>query len=304
MADLNTLMRLRPGYGQFLNQRNLVHRGEVVVFRANIRNRLFSTDAAGFRHTTLAGESFAVRDALQHERYGVVLGSSHIFGLGVSGDENTLPSLLSERFGFPFANASLPEGNSRNLFSLLTAFTSRAPRPPAIVVHFSGGDFTSFCYGGTADPVFGSPNLKQIGNASEKAASYPPAEETFPSLLAFTTLWTRSIVLLCRARGIPLVLGNDTTFFEKAEPSAFERECKLGSPCNALQRRWFPTHRQYFPQFIARREAIAANLEVPLAGPGARNELTFVDEFHYDHDGTRALAEDIAGAIQPLLSSA
>ena len=28
-----------------------------------------------------------------------------------------------------------------------------------------------------------------------------------------------------------LVLGHDTTFFEKrGEPTAFERECKLGSP--------------------------------------------------------------------------
>src|SRR5687768_17568579 len=146
MADLNILMRLRPEYGQFLNQRNLVHRGEVVVFRPNTRTRHFSTDAGGFRHSVLRGEPFAVRDALRREQYGLVLGSSHIFGLGVTGNEHTLPSVLSERFGIPFANASLPEGNSRNLFSLLTVFLGRAPRPPAVVVYFSGGDFTSFCY--------------------------------------------------------------------------------------------------------------------------------------------------------------
>lgn len=303
MADLNTLLRLRPEYGTFLNQRNLVHRGEVVVFRPNLRTKYFSTDGHGFRHSVLEGESYAVGDALRHERYGLVLGSSHIFGLGIVGDEHTLPSLLSDRFGFPFANASLPEGNSRNLFSLLTAFVARATRPPAVVIHFSGGDFTSFCYGGTADPVFGSPNLKQLGNASEKAASYPLAEETFPSLLAFTSLWTRSIVLLCQARGIPLVLGHDTTFFEKAEPSAFERQCRLGSPFNPLQQRWFPVHKRYFPQFLDRREAIAAKFAVPLAGPGPRNDLTFIDEFHYDQDGTRALAGQVAEAIAPLLAA-
>lgn len=303
MADLNILMRLRPEYGQFLNQRNLVHRGEVVVFRPNTRTKHFSTDAGGFRHSVLNGQQFGVREALQRERYGLVLGSSHIFGLGVIGNEHTLSSVLSERFAMPFANASLPEGNSRNLFSLLTAFLGRAQRPPAVVVHFSGGDFTSYCYGGTADPVFGSPNLKQLGNASEKAASYPPAEETFPSLLAFTTLWTRSILQLCRSRKIPVVLGHDTTFFEKSGASAFERRCKLGSPFNPLQQRWFPIHKRYFPQFLARREEIAADLKVPIAGPGPSNELTFIDEFHYDIEGTRALAEQVSEAIAPLLSA-
>ena len=301
MADLNTLMRIRPEYGAFLNRRNVVHRGEVVVFRPNSRTRFFSTDTGGFRHSVLDGEPYSVSDALKHDRYGMVLGSSHIFGIGLVGDESTLPSVLSERFGFPFANVSLPEGNSRNLFSLLNAFLARAPRPPAVVIHFSGGDFTSFCYGGAADAVFGSPNLKQIENASKQAPSYAPAEQYVPALLAFTTLWTRSIVQLCRAQGVPLILGNDTTFFEKEVPSEYELQCKLGSPFNALQEHWFPTHRRFFPQFLARRKEIATNFSVPLVGPGPRNDLTFVDEFHYDAAGTRAFADEIAQAIQPLL---
>ncbi len=304
MADLPTLMRLRPEYGTFLNQRNLVHRGEVVVFRPNIRSKYFSTDAFGFRHSTLDGEPLAVSEAMDRDRYGLVLGSSHIFGLGIIGNDGTIPSLLAERFGIPFANASLPEGNSRNLFSLLNGFFARSANLPAIVIHFSGGDFTSFCYGGVADSVFGSPNLKQLGNASERAADYPPPEASLVPLLQFTTLWTSMIVQLCRARKVPVVLGHDTTFFEKGRPSDLERQCKLGSPFNALQQHWFPAHQRLFPKFLARREQLAARLGVGLVGPGPRNTLTFIDEFHYDADGARAFGDQLATAIEPILSSA
>lgn len=301
MANLRTLMRLRPEYGAFHNQRNLVHRGDVVVFRPNIRTNYFSTDPTGFRHSTLSGAALGVGDALKRDRYGIVLGSSHIFGLGIVGNENTLPSVLSDRFGIPFANVSMPEGNSRNLFSLLHAFIIRAGRPPAVVIHFSGGDFTNFCMGGTADSVFGSPNLKQIGNASERAPSYPPSEKVAPALLAFTSLWTRSILQLCRARRIPVILGNDTTFFEKDEPSEYERQCELGTSFNPLQDHWFPTHKKFIAQFLARRRSIADNLGVPVAGPTSSNDIGFIDEFHYDADGARTLANDVAKAIEPLL---
>jgi hypothetical protein len=306
MADLNALIRERPEYAVFLNQRNLIHRGDIAGFRPNMSNEYFSTDAGGYRHSRLGTQTLAVADILKRERYGIVLGSSHIFGVGLIGNENTLPSLLAERCGIPFANVSLPEGNSRNLFSLLTAVTARAPHPPAIVIHFSGGDFTSYCYSGLADPVFGSPNIKQVLEANKKQrAGPPPAQKTMPALLGFTTLWTRSIVRLCRSRDIPLVLGHDTTFFEKnTDPSEYEQHFKLGSPCNERQRQWFPRHKAHFPQFLERREALAANLDVPLAGPGPRNELTFIDEFHYDREGTIGLCDDVARSVEPLLRSA
>jgi lysophospholipase L1-like esterase len=40
---------------------------------------------------------------------------------------------------------------------------------------------------------------------------------------------------------------------------------------------------------------------VPLAGPGITNTLGFIDEFHYDADGTRALVDDFAKELEPLL---
>ena len=284
-----------------MSTRNLMHRGEVIAFRPNIRSEFFSTDAAGFRNSIFAGETLAVADALKRDRYGLVLGSSHIFGVGLVGDENTLPSLLGERFGFPFANVSLPEGNSRNLGALLTSMLARRPNRPVVVVHFSGGDFTSYCYTSMADPVFGSPNIKQRPIVIKEHGGLPQPEHHFPALLTFTSLWTRAIVTLCRTQQIPVVLGHDTTFFEKAEPTEIERQCRLGMPYTDMQRRWFHAHKPFFPQFLDRRERTAANLKVPLAGPGPSNNLTFIDEFHYDRDGTRALFEDVAKAVEPLI---
>jgi len=46
-------------------------------------------------------------------------------------------------------------------------------------------------------------------------------------MLAASQLWTWQSCN-CAARADPLVLGNDTTFFEKSAPDAYDIECKLG----------------------------------------------------------------------------
>lgn len=301
MADYQTIMRLRPELRQFIRNRRWVNRGEAVVYGPNIRCAAFSTDAGGFRHSTFAGRTLSVRDCLKQDRYGIVLGSSHVYGFGLAGNENTIPSLLAERFGFPFANVCMPEANSRNLHSLLAGFIAPASRQPSIVVHLSGGDFTSFCFTAIADPVFGSPNLKQMKSALEERAARPNADEEVAALFAFSALWTRSIAALCRSRAIPLVLGNDTSFFEKSEPSASDVECELGTPANPAQHRQFANHRRHYPEFCERRAALAQALGVPLAGPGMRNDFGFIDEFHYDRAGTRAFADQLASAVEGLL---
>ena len=285
---------------EFVRNRRLVHRGDVITYGPNIRSGAYSSDAAGFRHSSFAGATLSVDDCLQQGRYGLVLGSSHVYGIGLAGNENTIPSLLAERLGFPFGNVSLPEASGRNLYALLTAFVAGAPNPPSAVVYFSGGDFTSFCFTTMADAVFGSPNLKQIKAAlAESGESARPANGIQP-LLRFTTLWTRMIAQKCRARQVPLVLAHDTTFFEKRRPNALEIECDLGKGGPA-QERLYATHKRYFPAFLERREKAAAALRVPLAGPGASNGFGFIDEFHYDRDGARAFSEDLAKAIEPLL---
>ena len=301
MANYQNIMRLRPEVRQFIRNRRWVHRGDAIFYGPNIRCEGFSTDAGGFRHSSFQGQPISVMECTQRDRYGLVLGPSSVYGFGLAGNENTMPSLLAERFGFPFANIGLPEGNSRNLFAILLGIIARAKRPPSAVVHISGGDFTNFCYTAIADPMFGSPNLKQIRTVLEERGGRPPAEQQMPALLAFTTLWIRAIAELCRGNTIPIVLADDTTFFEKAKPNTVERESELGKPFNSAQTQQFDTHKRFVADYHSRRKAVAENLDVPLAGPGITNTLGFIDEFHYDADGTRALVDDFARGLEPQL---
>ncbi len=303
MASYESIMRLRPEVREFVRNRRWVHRGDVLFYGPNTRSESFSTDGAGFRHSVFKGKTLGVADTLRYPRYGLVLGPSSVYGFGLAGNENTMPSLLGEKFGFPFANIGLPEGNSRNLFSLLLATLARGQqRPPTAVVHISGGDYTSFCYTSIADPVFGPPNLKQMALVlKERGGKRPSAESQIKPLLAFTSTWIRAIGRLCKASRVPLVLGDDTTFFEKKNPNELEIECKLGQPSNPNQELQFGTHKRFATDYHARRRAVADRLGVPLVGPGLSNDIGFVDEFHYDRDGTRALVEDYAKGLEPLL---
>ena len=301
MANYQNIARLRPEVREFIRNRRWVHRGDVITYGPNTRCSSFSTDGAGFRHSVFNGETLSFGDCLQRDRYGLVLGPSSVYGFGLAGNENTMPSVLAERFGFPFANIGLPEGNSRNLHAMLLAIVARASRRPAAVLHISGGDFTNFCYTSMADPVFGSPNLRQIEMAVKERGGRPPAERQIAPLLSFTSLWIRSIADVCRRLKIPLVLADDTTFFEKREPSEIERESGLGQATSPVQQRQFETHKKFVDDYHSRRRTVAEKLRVPLAGPGRTNDIGFIDEFHYDREGTRALCDDFSKAFELLL---
>jgi hypothetical protein len=301
VANYQNIVRLRPEVREFIRNRRWVHRGDVISYGPNIRCAAFSTDAAGFRQSVFNGETLSVRDCVRRDRYGIVLGPSNVYGFGLAGNENTMPSLLAERFGFPFANVGLPEGNSRNLFSLLAAYVARAPKPPSVVLHLSGGDFTSFCYTSMADPVFGSPNLKQMDDAVKERGGRPDPAKQMKPLLAFTTLWIGAIGNLCRARRIPLVLGEDVTFFEKAGPNEMDRKSGLGEASSKVQERQFDTHRKFVHTYHDRRRAVADSLGVPCPGPSFGNDIGYIDEFHYDRQGTIDLTDYFARDIEPLL---
>ena len=302
MANYQTIMRLRPEVREFARNRRWVHRGDVLFYGANTDGEHFSTDRGGFRHSVFKGKTLGVPEILKYPRYGLVLGPSSVYGFGLSGNENTMPSQLGERLGFPFANIGLPEGNSRSLFSLLMATIARGPRRPSAVLHISGGDYTSFCYTSIADPVFGPPNLKQMAMVmKERGGKRPKSENQIQPLLTFTATWIRAIGQLCKSARIPLVLADDTTFFEKAEPSAFDVEAELGKPFGKGQELQFETHRKFVEHYHGRRKQVAEKLGVPLVGPGKTNAIGFIDEFHYDREGTIALVDDYARAFDELL---
>ena len=302
MANYESIMRHRPEVREFVRNRRWVHRGDVLFYGANIKGEHFSTDDAGFRHSVFKGKTIGVSEIPRYPRYGLVLGASNVYGFGLAGNENTMGSVLADRFGFPFVNVGLPEGNSRSLFSLLMATLSRSKRMPSVVLHLSGGDFTSFCYTSIADPVFGPPNLKQIaGVMKERGGKRPAAGTQVNSLLSFTTLWIKAMGRLCKTAKVPFVLGEDVTYFEKAGPTGLDVECEVGTPFGKSQEIQFETHKKFVRAYHDRRQAVAKALGVPLPGPSFGNDIGFIDEFHYDRDGTRALCDHFARAIEPLL---
>jgi hypothetical protein len=305
MADYQKIIELRPEVAEFIRfRRSICYRGDVLAYGANISCDSFSTDASGFRHSMLGGKSFSVADCLQSERFGVVLGASNTFGFGVAGNEKCMASLLAERFGFPFANCAMPGANSRNLHSLLLSLLARSTRRPVVVVHSSGGDLANFCESSVADPVFGSPNRGQLRRATNSETGVQPdPERSYPRLLAFTSLWTSAIAALCRAHKVGLILGHQTTFFEKTKPSGIELECGLGEPSNPRQERQFANHRKYNEGFYRQRKLLADRMDVSLPGWGLTDQLGFVDEFHCDVDGIRALSDASGEIIDQLLAA-
>lgn len=300
MADYAQVIRRRPEVREFIRNRRWIHRGEALIYGPNFSGEGFSTDAAGFRETVCGGKPFSTAEAVASERFGLVMGPSNVYGFGCAGNENTMPSLLASQFGFPFANIGLPEGNSRNLFTILLRMV-RSNRRPAIVVHLSGGDFTGFCYSGIADPAFGFPNLYQVGQVVSERGGRPPAAQQAANLYAFSNLWCSTIADLCRAANIPLLFGDDTTFFEKANPNDYDVACKLGVASSPEQTRQFAVHHDHGLGFYLNRERLAERTHVPLAGLGRHNDIGFIDEFHYDADGTRALTDEIAKGVEGLL---
>ena len=212
-----------------------------------------------------------------------------------------MASLLADRFGVPFANVAMPGGNSRNLHSVLVGFLAQAKTRPTVVVHSSGGDLGSFCQSSLSDPVFGPPNRSQIKGLLKERSLKTDAERNLPRLLAFTSLWTRALSNLCRAYKIPFVQIHQSTFFEKAEPNATELEFGLGNVFHKSQEREFANFRMANPRFYAQRKAVADKLGIPLAGWGLSDQLSFLDEFHLDHEGTRLLSAAVGDAIEPLL---
>lgn len=300
MADYAKIVRRRPEVREFIRHRRWVHRGEALAYGPNFAGDGFSTDAVGFRQTTFRGRTLSTSDAAASERFGLVLGASNIYGFGCAGNENTMPSLLAAKFGFPFANIGLPEGNSRNLFTILLRMI-RSRRRPAVVIHLSGGDFTGFCYSGIADPAFGFPNLYQVGQSVAERGGRPPIVQQAKNLYAFSALWSSTIADLCRAARVPLLFGDDTTFFEKAGRSDYDVDCKLGIASSPDQQVQFDVHHAHGNGFYLNRERLADKMGIPIAGLGRHNDIGFIDEFHYDANGTGDLTEEIAKGLEPLL---
>lgn len=294
MANYRAIVKHHPEVREYIRLRKWVHRGEIVAYAPNIESDVLSTDANGYRNGKWQGARLTLADCLVADRFGLVMGSSNVYGFGAPHDGHTIPSRLGELLGLRLANISLPEAHSRNLFAILLGVFARSPRLPSVVVLLTGGDFTSWTYRGLADPVFGPTNLLQSPEKHKRPADLAAGCQ---AMLASSQLWTMAIAQLCRSRGVPLMLGNDTTFFEKEQPDSYDRDCALGVASAGPQQRQFDIHRNSRIPFYRERQTIAGRLGVPLAGPGPGNQIGFIDEFHYDAAGIDALCGDFAPAV-------
>ena len=302
MANYEKIAQTRPAMADFLaNQRKIGLRGDVLTYWPNTSTASFSTDSAGFRHSNFAGKTYSVSDCLKSDRFGILLGASTCFGFGIAGNENTGASVGAEQLGFPIANASMPGANSRNLHSLLVGLLSGARSRPAVVIFSNDGDLGGFCSSGLADPIFGSPNIAQQKSVQKDGPS-ADADKNFPNLLSFSMIWAGAIARLCRAGGIPLVMVAQESFLEKKKPTSQELDWGLGEAAYRWQEPLFANHRKFNQPFFAHRRKIAETLGIALVGTG--EELTYIDEFHADEEGTRLASKAICDRISEILAGA
>lgn len=106
--------------------------------RPDHRSPVINTDAGGFRLSHGDGGTFSLHGTLPEGEVSLVLGASPAFGLGATGDAQTIPSLLSRGpSGVPWLNLAAPAFNSTQEVLLFLMHRHQLPQVRDIVV-FSG----------------------------------------------------------------------------------------------------------------------------------------------------------------------
>jgi hypothetical protein len=233
--------------------------------------------------TNFESRDIGIANIEDYGRLGLVLGSSHLFGFGLKANGETLPSRLSERFGYPFLGIVYPEADTRTLHATLFRLLRQAGGRIANVILITGGDFTRYCYVESADPLFGPPMLTSDARSKQAAVS----DTEFASFIHFTCYWTRA----CGE------LAKDVTFFEKSNPDATETACELGVPRSESQTKRFTLHRRHFAASFAARRKLAETCRLRLVSFPQPAELRFIDEYHYRAESQSLIAERLAEQI-------
>jgi len=226
MANYRTLVRYFPAAQDYLQQRKWVRRGDVLAYAPRAQTPAFSTDEFGFRHTRFEGRDIGIANIEDYTRVGFVLGSSHIFGFALSHNGETLPSQLSQAFGYPFFGIAYPEADTRTLHATLLGLLQLFAKRTEQVILITGGDFTRYCYVETADPLFGPPILP----VDPRFKPATDAETEFANFLHFIRFWTKACGELAEQAGVGFCLGDDITFFEKTSPTPRRRPASLAWP--------------------------------------------------------------------------
>jgi len=300
MAQWRKVAQAHPSVRDYIRNRKWSRRGDIVAYSPNQTHETFSTDALGFRHSVCNGRDFGIKDCLDSAHYGLVMGSSHVFGFGLPSNDKTLPSQISAQLGFPFANISFPEADTRTLHAVLVNILFRPVAKPQAIILLTGGDFTRHAFSADADPVFGSRNVEDATSRDDPKDMLEQAAQSTPHALEASALWTRAAIANAKAADVPIILVDDVTFLEKAQPSSTEIGCGLGTLGGVDQIRRFEHQRRFGESFFAMRRKLAEINRVALAGLSA-DDIGFIDEFHYDADSIERLTQLIAPVVSKQL---
>jgi hypothetical protein len=294
MTDFRTLARHVPAVRSYLRHRRWIKRGDVLAYAPNIQSDVFSTDAFGFRRGRLNGASYDVNAAFSGDAYGIVLGSSHVFGYGLASDEETIPSQLAKAVGFPCLNISFPEAQLHALHAVATRICAQAQTAPAFIALLPGGTLTRYAFVRSCDPLFGVPDFRQATDETCDPGTDAEAYQ-FRHLLAYSRYWIAQIAQLCQSRKVPFLLHPEATAFEKPTLSGLEIDCGLTTARSQADLLRFATHRHRYPAYtsgLIRSAEGQAKLATCLP-----ERLTFIDEFHYTSDGAGIVAGCLSAAL-------
>ena len=294
MTDFRALARHHPAIRSYIRHRKWVDRSGVLAYAANTDGKAFSTDSLGFRRGQIAGIPYDSSAAFSGKPYALVLGSSHVFGFGLAGDAQTIPSQLAALTGVPCLNLSFPEAQLQALHAVATRICQQAPRPPAFIAVLPGGTLTRYAFVRRCDPLFGVPDFRN-GAAPEAMPGSPQETTQFEALLVYATFWLSQFRVLADQTACPLLVHPEATAFEKPALSETEMACGVTTPQSDPDRLRFETHRLRYDAYTA---AISAEIQSDTRLVQVdKAALRFLDEFHYTAAGAQTIATALADAL-------
>lgn len=299
MADYHHLLRAHPEIRDYTRNRRWQRRGDVTAYAPNIAGECFSTDAYGFRRGRYAGVHHGTEVAFSGKPWAMMLGSSDVFGFGLPGDGDTIPSRVGSRLGLPVLNLSFPEADLRTLVAVMTRMATSAARPPSFVILAMSGSVTRYGYARICDPLFGSPDFERAP-ADAPAPGSAQEDAAFVALTEYLRHWSAQAATIARLVGTRLVISGGATAFTKIAPNGpglndTEHAAGLCQPPEGAEHRFAAqTLREPMVQRLGLQ--IARDLGVSIA-PYTGADLTFIDEFHATADGCAFVGDRLAAVV-------
>jgi len=295
MADYKKITEAHPAVIPYLRARIWSRNGNTLTYRPENNTKAFSTDGLGFRHSKFKGENITVHRSLGGTLFSAVMGSSHVFGFGLPGNEHTSASRFSEKFNHAVLNISLPEANTNDLHGCLRSHVNLTDLQN--LIFFPGGSFTRFCYTGLCSPLDGPPALHMMKNVGHSYTGTPDTPAMIDNLIHYQKRHIKRIAETCANADVAFYVVDEMTFFEKETPTEIEVNGDLGMAPQPQGTERFDRHKKYIGKY---RKDLFDDLrtnDIKVLDFGSIEDITFIDEFHYDSPSTQVIVERLSAQI-------